>query len=176
MKEATLTHWKKYFNKDYMGAWSLSDGKDFIVTIDRVEKATIKGEGGREDVRPIVFFKEFKEPMVLNATNGKIIHKVLGSEYVENWYSKRIQIYVDRNVKIGRGQNAETTEGLRVREFVPKTNQESEKAAVKAKIREALQSYKGEDLTEIKDVLNKEVLAKTDTTDFLNVILNRLND
>ena len=174
MKEATLTHWKKYFNKDYLGTWSLPDGKDVIVTIDHVEKAIIKGEGGREDVRPIIFFKEYKEPMVLNATNGKIIHKILCSEYVEKWYSKRVQLYVDRNIKIGKGASAETTDGLRVREFVPKTNQETEKAVVKAKIREALQSYKGEDLTEIKDALNKEVLAKTDTTDFLNVILNRL--
>jgi len=170
----TLTHWKKCFNKDYMGTWSLPDGRDMVVTIVRVEKSEIKGEGGRIDIRPIMFFKEFKEPMVLNATNGKTIHKLLDSPYVENWYGHRIQLYAESGIKIGKGANAETTDGLRVRPFLPKSNEEAEKSAIRGRIRALLGDYKGSDIEVIKSELNTKTQAKEDTVQYLTSVENKL--
>ena len=172
--QQTLTHWKKCFNKDYLGTWSLPNGKDAIVTIVRVEKATIKGEGGREDIRPIMFLMEFKEPMVLNATNGKTIEKLLKSPFVENWYTHKIQLYAESNIKIGKGANAETTDGLRVRPFLPKSNEALEKSDLKGRIRALLGNYKGTDVNEIKAELNAKNGTVDDTIQFLTLIENRL--
>ncbi len=170
----TLTHWKKCFNKDYLGTWSLPNGQDAIVTIVKVERAEIKGEGGRLDIRPIMYLKEFKEPMVLNATNGKIIQKLLNSPYVENWYGHRIQLYAESNIKVGKGANAETTDGLRVRPMLPKSNMELEKSDAKGRIRVLLANYKGNDIEAIKAELNAKKDAKTDTIEYLISVENKL--
>lgn len=176
MGEQSKTHWKKYMNKDYMGAWSLPNGKDQTVTIDRVERGEIQGQGGRVDIRPIAYFKEFKEPMVINMTNGKIIQKVLGSEYVEDWRGKKIQLYVDKNIKVGKGRNAETVDGLRVRDFVPTIKKEDpEKKKLQEQIRSAFASYTGKDRQVIVDTLTEKTNAGEDTVAFLRNILNQLH-
>lgn len=170
----TLTHWKKCFNKDYLGTWSLPNGQDAIVTITKVEKAEIKGEGGRIDIRPLVHFREFKEPMVLNATNGKVIQKLLNSPYVENWYGHRIIIYAESNIKVGKGANAETTDGLRVRPMLPKSSAELQKSDAKGRIRALLAQYKGSDIEAIKAELNAKAAAKEDTLEYLTSVENKL--
>ena len=35
-----MTHWKTQFNYDYLGAYSLPDGKDIILTIRETKKRT----------------------------------------------------------------------------------------------------------------------------------------
>lgn len=170
----TLTHWKKCFNKDYLGTWSLPNGQDTIVTIVKVEKATIKGEGGREDVRPLMYLREFKEPMVLNATNGKTIHKLLNTPFVEQWVGHRIIIYAESGIKIGKGANAEVTDGLRVRPMLPKSNAELQKSDAKGRIRALLANYKGSDIDAIKAELNAKATAKEDTLEYLTSIENKL--
>ena len=40
-----LTHWKNQFNYDYLGAYSLSGGKDIVLTIKRDKK----GNGYRNE-------------------------------------------------------------------------------------------------------------------------------
>ncbi|KKL04806.1 hypothetical protein LCGC14_2612330, partial [marine sediment metagenome] len=46
--EKTKTHWKKVFNKDYLGSHDLDDGKDLVVEIDRVEVRTVKDSTGKD--------------------------------------------------------------------------------------------------------------------------------
>jgi len=152
-----------------MGAWSLPNGLDMIVTIARVEKATIKGERGREDVRPIVFFSEFKEPMVLNVTNGKTIHAILGSEYVEDWTGGKVTLYVAKNIRIGHG--AETVDGLRVRPTAPKIDKKRE---MQIKINNAFKIYKGEDKSQVLAELKSLKESGKDSIENLQDILKTL--
>ena len=44
-----MTHWKKLRGtSEYLGAWSLEQGKDLIVTIDRVGTESVVGEDGKK--------------------------------------------------------------------------------------------------------------------------------
>lgn len=45
----TKTHWKSQFNYDYLGAYSLPEGKDIILTIDFARKEMITGNNGKKE-------------------------------------------------------------------------------------------------------------------------------
>lgn len=114
---AELTHWKKYDNPDYLGAYSLQPGEEPIYTIKRVTHEVVKGEGGKKDECRIAHFQEKAKPMILNATNCKIITRLYGTPFVEEWAGKRIQIYSTTTKLAG-----EEVECLRIRPTIPAAN------------------------------------------------------
>ena len=115
MEEQKLTHWKKYYNPDYLGAYSIENGNDIIATIDTVARENVKGEGGREEECTVVYFKEKHiKKMIFNRTNCKTVTKIYDTPYVEEWSGKKIQIFkTETKVK------GEKTECLRIRPFIP---------------------------------------------------------
>lgn len=165
-----LTHWKKFYNNTYLGTWSLPDGKDIILTMTKVVREDVVGQGGRKEQLPVLYFQEVDKGLVLNKTNGKTIEK-LYTPYVENWNGKRIQIFAKNDIKIGNGRNAETTDGLRVRPMVPANLQESEKVAIKKQIIAALENYTQPDKSDIVSELKAKKAAKEDSITYLK---NRL--
>ncbi len=66
--ESKKTHWKKLENPDYIGAYSLENGKDLIVTIDSVKRELVTGQGGKKEECTIAYLKGQK-PFILNRTN-----------------------------------------------------------------------------------------------------------
>lgn len=167
MSVQKLTHWKKFYNNTYLGTWSLPDGKDIILTITKVVREDVVGQGGRKEQLPVLYFKEADKGLVLNKTNGKTIEK-LYSPFVENWTGKRIQLFAKNDIKIGNGRNAETTDGLRIRPMIPANVGESQKVAIKKQIIEALESYTQPDKEDIIKELKAKKLAKEDTIEYLN--------
>lgn len=111
----TLTHWKKLTNPDYLGAYALDPGQDLIVTIKSVANEVVTGTDGKKETCSVMRFKEDVKPMVLNATNSKMISKLLKTPYIEKWAGKRIQIYVESGVKAF----GDIVDALRVRPFLP---------------------------------------------------------
>ena len=109
------THWKNYQNPDYIGAYSFQPKERKIVTINTTERKVIKGPNNREDECLVVYFIEDIKPMICNATNSKAISKVVGSPYVEDWPSTKIELYVDSNVKAF----GDTVEAVRVKSTAP---------------------------------------------------------
>ena len=109
------THWKKVFNKEYLGSHDLDDGKDLVAVIDRVEIREVKGGDGKESKCNVAVFKGKVKPMILNVTNCKAVKKLCGSNYIEDWKEIPVTIYVDDKVKAF----GEITEGLRIREKSP---------------------------------------------------------
>lgn len=106
------THWKKLFNNDYLGAWSLKEGEEKIVTISKVSKSMVKSaQAPKGEECPVCYFKEFNIPMVLNATNCKRIGKMYG-DIIEDWVGKTVTLYVEYDVKAF----GTTTDALRVKE------------------------------------------------------------
>ena len=99
---AEKTHWKKKFNYEYLGSYSLADGKDVTLTIQVVKDDSVTGGDGKKQVCPVAYFKEkadWIKPMILNRTNCKIIEKIYGTPFTEDWAGKQITIYISNGVK-----------------------------------------------------------------------------
>lgn len=110
------THWKKFQNPDYIGAYAFDEGEEKVVTIDYAQKEKYTGNGGKKDEGLVVHFAEKDvKPMIANSTNSKRIEKVAGSPYVEDWHGVRIQLYTEVVTAFG-----ETGPAVRVRDFAPK--------------------------------------------------------
>ena len=109
------THWKKAFNKDYLGSWDLEEGKDLKVTIKYVEVRELINSTGTKEKRNVAIFKEDIKPMILNVDSCKKLKKFTGSSYIEDWSNTSVQIYVKENIKAF----GEYTDGLRFRDRQP---------------------------------------------------------
>ena len=114
------THWKKMVNMDYLGTYSLDDGKDMTLTIEYVRQEVVTGANGRKEQCMVAHFKDNVKPMILNRTNAKTITKVTGSPYIEDWAGKRITLYAD-TTRFG----GDIVECLRVRPYEPPAAQRS---------------------------------------------------
>lgn len=113
----TKIHWKKQFNYDYLGSYSLEPGKDMILTIKSIGKEMVTGSNGKKEECVVCKFSENVKPMILNKTNCKIIENVYGTPYIDDWVGKKIQIYAARVRAFG-----DEVEALRIRKKVPQTN------------------------------------------------------
>lgn len=106
--------WQKTANKNYMGNWDLpDDGKDIILTIEDVKEELVQNQQGQEK-KPVLHFKGEFKPLILNTTNMKAIAKACGTDYMDEWVGKNIQLYVDQVPAFGT-----TTLAVRVRDFAP---------------------------------------------------------
>ena len=112
--ETKLTHWKKLENPDYIGAYSIEQGKDLIVTIEKVVREMVTGTGGKKEECSVAYLKGQK-PFILNRTNQKTISKVAGTPYIEQWAGKQIILYVAHIKAFGE----DNVECLRVRPILP---------------------------------------------------------
>lgn len=164
----TKTHWKKAFNPDYLGAYSLDEGKDLIVTIEKVETRMVKNTDGKPEQCLVAVLKNQK-PFILNKTNCKTITKLFGSAFIEDWVGKSIQIGADHVKAFG-----DMVEALRVRPKLPVTGDNTKIAEAKAKIRELLSKYTGSDIDAIRAELNQARENKTETIEFLLSIQHKL--
>jgi hypothetical protein len=108
------THWKKVFNKDYLGAHDLDEGKDLVATIDHIEIREVPDSNGKKSKCNVAIFTTKIKPMVLNVTNCKVIKKFAGSNYIEDWKNVPVTIYSKQVQAFG-----EEVEALRIREKQP---------------------------------------------------------
>jgi hypothetical protein len=114
MAEPIKTHWKKLQNPDYLGSYSLEPGKDMILTIKNVKVESVTGPDNRKEDCTVMYFVENVKPMIVNATNAKIISKLYKTPYIEEWAGKKIQIYSTEVKAFG-----DVVEALRIRPKVP---------------------------------------------------------
>jgi hypothetical protein len=111
-------HWKKQFNYDYLGSYSLDGKREVVVSIKGVGTAKVQGQNGRKEDCFVVYYNEMDKPMILNRTNAKAIEKVAGSGMVEDWVGVRVTLYVEKGVKAF----GETVDALRIRDKKPTMN------------------------------------------------------
>lgn len=113
------THWKKQFNYDYLGSYSLADGKEVVLTMAATKKELVTGGDGKKQECFICYFKEkadWIKPMILNRTNCKTIEKMYGTPYIEDWAGKQITIYIQSGIKAF----GDVVDALRIRKEKPK--------------------------------------------------------
>jgi len=159
--EKELTHWKKEFNYDFLGSYSFQPKEEKTLTIKETKTQKVKGSDGKEKECFVAHFVENEKPMILNKTNCKMISKVYGTPFIENWKGIRIIIVVEPNVK----SFGDLVDALRVKNENPDINKLSEI--------EELFKIKKEFLNqaEIAGVLrvtsNKEIKSYNKTLNFL---------
>lgn len=114
--EQQKTHFKKLQNPDYIGAYTIMDGtegKELTVTVNSVTRDQITGADGKKEECTVCYLQGQK-PMILNSTNQKIMAKLFGSPYIEDWVGKSMTLYVARIKAFG-----DTVDALRVRPTPP---------------------------------------------------------
>jgi len=106
------THWKKLTHPDYIGAYELMQGEKNIelnVKIESVKREMITGADGKKEECTVMTIPP-NRPMILNATNQKILTKALSSPFIEDWSGKTVTLYVQQVKAFG-----DTVDALRIR-------------------------------------------------------------
>lgn len=104
-KFATDSKWLK---------WQELDGQDWVLTIASFKQENL-GQGDKQEMKWVLYFKEMPKGFALNATNGKTISKILGSDEMNDWVGKRITLYSKDDIEYA----GELVNGIRVRPKAP---------------------------------------------------------
>lgn len=108
------THYRKVFKSDHLGVADLEDlvemGSNLIFTVSHVNQEIGATVAGKKINANIAYFHDKIKPLVLNATNSKVMKDLSGSCFIENWKNVPIQLYMDKNVKM----KGEVVGGVRI--------------------------------------------------------------
>jgi hypothetical protein len=108
------THYRKAFDSPYLSSADIVD--PVVLTIKRVTLEADRTKKTRDEFNTAWFQErelrpgEALKPMILNATNSKMLAKLTGSKWIDDWQNVPVTIYVDHHVRFGK----ETVEGLRI--------------------------------------------------------------
>src|SRR5690554_4945273 len=91
-REGTMTDYRKFFDKEYLGHWDLPEDKDAVAVIAKVEAGELHNPGKKADKKPILTFEGKDKRMVVNATNAKTIAAMYGP-HVEDWIGKPVALF-----------------------------------------------------------------------------------
>ena len=116
MESKNKTHFRKVFKSDHLGSADveeyIEEGKSLIFTIKEVKQEYKTKVAGRAIDANIAYFKEANvKPLVLNATNSRILKNMTDSPFVEDWKGLRIEVYIDKDVKM----KGEVVGGVRIK-------------------------------------------------------------
>jgi hypothetical protein len=130
----TKTDWRKYRKSTHLASADLdameTDNLPLIFTIKEVKFETGVDVSGTKMDGIFCHFIEPIKPLKLNSTNNKILAGfskqagLIGKEchIIENWKGLRIELFVDRNVKM----MGAITDGVRIKPILPKENKKVE--------------------------------------------------
>lgn len=114
------THYRKVFKSDHLGSADLEDfieeKKPLVFTIREVKQEIGASVAGKKGNFNIAYFIEQIKPLVLNATNSKVVKLFAGgSPFVEDWKNITIELYIDETVKM----KGEIVGGVRIKNIKP---------------------------------------------------------
>lgn len=107
---------RSFFDKDFLYSFDLQ-GRDVTLTIERVVQGKLVGIGGKSNKKPVLYFKEGKDPkkgLGLNITNARTIAAMYGGFDIEKWIGKRITLYPTTTEFGGK-----TCDCIRIRPKIP---------------------------------------------------------
>lgn len=108
------TSWKTLVDWQSLSSSSMAE-EEKTLTIKSIDREEIVSNNGRKEVVPVCRFHEDVPPMALNKTNMRMMETITGSDKIEDWYGKKIVVYVQKNIKFGK----DLVSGLRIKP-VPK--------------------------------------------------------
>jgi hypothetical protein len=98
---------------------ALFDNGDVIGTIKDVQLDNLKNREGREENKPIMYFKELPKGMVVNKTNWAICAKLFGSDDSDDWLGERVSLTTVEVDAFG-----EVVKAIRIKSQKPVTNKQ----------------------------------------------------
>ena len=103
----------KHMDRRFLSSIDLAGQGVVTFTIDRIEKhALLKYQNGQSEKNALlVYFKETKRPLKLNATNIKSIITVTETNKAKEWSGKKIKLHAEPGMYFGK-------KGLAVRVIV----------------------------------------------------------
>lgn len=160
------THYRKVFKSDHLGIADLEDfteeGKNLCFTIKNVKQEIGTAVAGRKGNFNIAYFVEDIKPLVLNATNSKVLSKITGSVFVQDWNSIKVELYIKSDVKM----KGEVVGGVRIKSGI----------SITKKVLEALYTRKKGLVAEGQNEGIERVLIEDETSSYTKVYnyLNKL--
>ena len=133
-----LTHWKKLQNPLYLGSYDFQPSEERIVTVKDVKREMVKGQEGTEE-HTIVYFTDNYKPMIMNATNSKMLTKLAESPYVEKWIGTSFKLVVVKIKAFGEFMDALRIKSEKVVKLLPELVLDSPNFV---KVKEAIASGK----------------------------------
>lgn len=114
MSNENKTHYRKAFNSPYLSSADIVEKE--VLTVGHVELELDKTKKTKDYFNTVYFVEkeirkgEALKPMILNATNSKMMKTLTGSAFIDDWNNIKVMIYVDHNVRM----MGETMDGLRI--------------------------------------------------------------
>lgn len=109
-----MVHWRTFLDSDVIRYVDLQD-KEYTLQIKKVQKGKIKGSGGKESTKAMIWFEGREKPLGAGTAILSVIASLYGND-TRAWPSKWITIYPDPSVTFGK----ERVGGVRVRPAIPK--------------------------------------------------------
>lgn len=113
------THYRRVFKSDHLGIADLEDFMEekrrLVFTINEVKQEIGVSVAGRKGNYNIAYFKENIKPLVLNATNSKLMKGFNNSPFVQDWSNTVVELYIEPNVKM----KGEIVGGVRIKPRQP---------------------------------------------------------
>ena len=110
-------------DSEYLGAEDIDPGTEPILTIDHIYNGMVTLQRGKEN-KDVITFKEESvpgiknvRPLIVNSTNRKTLRKIFKAVTAESLEGKRIQLYLDPNVR--DPSTGDKVDGIRIRPKVP---------------------------------------------------------
>ena len=109
-------HYRKVFKSDHLGIADLEDfieeKKPLVFMIKEVKQEMGVSVAGKKGNFNIAYFVEKIKPLVLNATNSKVVKMFAGgSPFVEDWNNIIVELFIDDTVKM----KGELVGGVRIK-------------------------------------------------------------
>lgn len=111
-------------DSEYMGAEDIEPGTEPILTIKALYNAKITLARGKEQHDVIIFEEETVpgsinqvRPLVVNSTNRKMIRKLYKSVSADNLVGKKLQLYLEPNVR--DPSTGDKVDGIRIKPRIP---------------------------------------------------------
>lgn len=108
------THYRKAFKSPYLSSADIVESEVLTIKCVRLEPDKTKKT---KDHFNTAYFTDAEirkgeplKPMILNATNSKMMKTLADSAFIDDWENVQVMVYVDHNVRM----MGETMDGLRI--------------------------------------------------------------
>lgn len=160
------THWLQSPNKNYLGHWDLPESGELIVTIESAQWEAVKNPvTNKEDSKRVIRFVEDIKPLICNQTNAQSIVTITGEKWMEDSGGMQICLHVSKHYDRVAKQDIDC---IRIKAAVGAGNELSQK---KTAIRNALNTYAGVDLENIRTMCQEKNDEQEFTIEFADSIL-----